>query len=333
MDIEYHYYITFIIALNAGFGKDEAYKIAYSSQYTDDNDTVYEINAGQEDAYENVISQTMDITKPQEERLRIYPLFHFMPGTSDEVWRSSPDRRDGKLHLLNTIPNNQNAKTLLSDAIKSGNFYRIGIATHMFADTFAHQNFVGFKDEFNAMEGFLEGLLPNIGHADAKHQPDIPNLRWQDERLSSKYKNRNNRNIFLEATGCVFDQYCSLAKPPNPTDIRKELMDGIGSAIGKEMEKDTNKLRSQRLKRYKGLLGKVFVEYDEDNWFDAAIRYERDSTTIGTSDAKILYFRKTGFPESDWYHFQEAVKEHQKKAEEILQPTFAKMEVAKLANW
>ena len=144
MDIEYHYYITFIIALRAGFRKEQAYKIAYSSQYTDDNDTTYIINEGREDTYENYISQTMDITKPQEERLRIYPIFHFMPGTSNEIWQLSPDRKDGKFHLLNTIPNNQNAIALLNDALLSGNVYRIGIATHMFADTFAHQNYVGF---------------------------------------------------------------------------------------------------------------------------------------------------------------------------------------------
>ncbi len=33
MDIEYHFYITYIIALRAGFDKNTAYKIAYSSQY------------------------------------------------------------------------------------------------------------------------------------------------------------------------------------------------------------------------------------------------------------------------------------------------------------
>lgn len=241
----------------------------------------------------------------------------------DEVWKSSPDRKDGKFHLLNTIPNNQNASALLSEALSSGNFYRIGTATHMFVDTFAHQNFVGFKDEFNAMQGFLQGLLPNIGHADAKHQPDIPNLRWQDDRLTSKNRIRNNRSIFLEATGCIFDQYCSLAKPPQATALKKALLDDIGNAIGKEMNKDTNAFRSQRLKSYKGLLKKNFIEYNEDHWFDEAVRYESDSSSVGSSDVKTLYFWKEDFQDSDWYKFQEAVKEHQNKAEEILQSTFA----------
>ncbi len=333
MDIEYHYYITFIIALRVGFRKEQAYKIAYSSQYTDDNDTPYKINEGQEDMYENYISQTMNITKPQEERLRIYPIFHFMPGTSNEIWQLSPDRKDGKFHLLNTIPNNQNAVALLSNALQSGNLYRIGIDTHMFADTFAHQNYVGFKDEFNAMKGFLQGLLPNIGHADAKHNPDIPNLIWKETRLTSKNHLRNNKEIFLAATGCIFDQYSSALKPPDADAIKSALLADIGNAIGNEVEADTNKMRSQRYEMYKELLKESFIEYNEDDWFDEAVRYESDPSTIGTSKHKTLYFWKDGYRESDWFFFQEAVREHQNKAIAILKPTFDRMEVAKLGNW
>jgi hypothetical protein len=333
MDFEYHYFITFIIALRAGFGKEDAYKIAYSSQYTDDNDTSYKINEERDGAYENYISQTMDITKPQKERLRVYPIFHFMPGTPEEIWNSSPDRKDGKLHLLNTIPNNQNAVALLSDALKSWNFYRIGIATHMFADTFAHQNFVGFKDEFNAMGGFVEELLPNIGHADAQHNPDIPNLLWNDTRLTSKYILRKNKDIFLTATGCIFDQYCDYTKPDDYASLKKELLADIKNAIGKEAEKDSNKLMSQRLNNYKELLKDSLIEYNEDAWFNNAVRYERDTSTIGAPRTNTLYFWKDGYKNSAWYAFQEAVKEHQNKAKEVLKPTFDRMEVAMMDKW
>ena len=39
MDIEFHYYMTFLIAGKAGFGEEDAFTIAYASQYVDDNDT------------------------------------------------------------------------------------------------------------------------------------------------------------------------------------------------------------------------------------------------------------------------------------------------------
>ena len=44
MDIEFHYYITFILCRQAGYSGDDAYKIAYSSQYTDDNTHHYYVN-------------------------------------------------------------------------------------------------------------------------------------------------------------------------------------------------------------------------------------------------------------------------------------------------
>lgn len=332
MDIEFHYYMTFIIALRAGFTKEQAYKIAYSSQYTDDNDTSYRIRSGEGDYYINDISQTSDITKPQQERLRIYPLFHFMPGTADEIWRSAQGRKDGKLHQLTAIPASQNASALLRDALDSGNIYRIGIASHMFADTFAHQNFVGFKDEFNAMSGFLEGLLPNIGHADAKFSPDIPNLIWKDTRLTSKFALRKNRDIFLSAAASLFDHYDRVAnRPAGPA--KEGLLADVGEAIGAETESGTNKSTSRRLDGYKDLLKESLVEYNEDDWFDEAVRYGPDPQKTGTSESEPLFFCKTDFKESDWYLFQEAVKEHQKRAFALLRPSFENMEIAMLGNW
>ena len=165
MDIEFHYYMTYIIALRSGFKADDAYTIAYSSQYTDHNDYPYEI-VDETFPYKNHISQTMDITKPKDELLRIHPYFHFFPGNKREIVNNSYPRKDGKLHLLNTIPNNMNVKRLFTKSLKSIDFYKIGIATHTYADTFCHQNFVGFKECFNNMEGFLAQIIPSVGHAD-----------------------------------------------------------------------------------------------------------------------------------------------------------------------
>ncbi len=134
MDIEFHYYMTYLIALRAGFKREDAYTIAYSSQYTDDNNYGYRIE-GQNGHYENIISQTSDITKPREERLSIYPIFHFCPGTLSETRLQIPRRADGKYHSMNTVPGNDNAKSILSDAVISGNLYRVGIGAHMYAPT------------------------------------------------------------------------------------------------------------------------------------------------------------------------------------------------------
>jgi hypothetical protein len=46
MEIEFHYHITHLMALRAGFKPGDAFKIAYSSQYTYDNDTPAKSKAG-----------------------------------------------------------------------------------------------------------------------------------------------------------------------------------------------------------------------------------------------------------------------------------------------
>ena len=106
MDIEFHYYMTFLIAAKAGFGPEDARIIAYSSQYVDDNDLIFEISKDKAQYYRNYISQTMNILKPKSKLFRIYPLFHFIPGDP-----SFPGayRRDGNLHWLNTTPDSKNA--------------------------------------------------------------------------------------------------------------------------------------------------------------------------------------------------------------------------------
>lgn len=47
MDIEFHYWVNFIVAMVAGFLKEDAYKIAYSSQLTNYNTKSYTIDVGE----------------------------------------------------------------------------------------------------------------------------------------------------------------------------------------------------------------------------------------------------------------------------------------------
>jgi len=80
MNAEFHYYITRLIAARAGLPPEDAHIVAYSSQYTDDNDIIFKIDKDLPTEYGNYISQTMNILKPRDTLLRIYSLFHFIPG-------------------------------------------------------------------------------------------------------------------------------------------------------------------------------------------------------------------------------------------------------------
>jgi hypothetical protein len=330
MNIEFHYYITYIIALRAGYSDDEAFKIAYSSQYTDDNNREYSINTGKADSYNNYISQTYDITKPRKKLIRIHPMFHFFPGTTDEIVNGSLPRHDGKLHLLNTIPGNKNAQEVFKDAIVSKNLYRIGIGTHMFADTYSHQNFAGVRDSFNEMKGLLSMIIPNVGHADAQHNPDLVNFRWKDKRHTSKYISIDNNARFLDAAEHIFCLFCSLAPQITGRQINKrklELRAEIGQAVSIRNE-------DKRINRYRELIGDGFIEYNKSSWFREAVSIRLVNTTRSPfSRKKRVHLWKGNHKKRDWYRFQQAVKGHQKRSEQVLGPVFARMEVEKINIW
>jgi len=319
MDIEFHYYITYIVALRVGYNPHDAYLIAYSSQYTDDNNKRYEVSEGTSDKYHNYISQTLNILKPATELLRIHPVFHFMPGTKDEVFVDSGRRSDGKLHLLNTIPKNQNACLLLKEALSSKNLYRIGIASHVYSDTFAHQNFIGCNDSFNSIRGAVEKVIPNIGHADAKYGPDWPALSWEDKRLIPSHSEIENKNRFLEAAVSLFKEYCgSLGRTSSAQDV-ESLVKELDKAIGER--DDTNQLSENRIGRYRALIGVNFVEYDKDSWFKEIV-----DRKIGLF--KWIYSWKENYKTSNWFQFQESVKAHQRLTIEKLSPAYEMMELA-----
>ncbi len=354
MDIEFHYYITYIIAARAGFNSKEAYLLAYSSQYVDDNDTILEINKNLPGNYSNYISQTMNILKPKLKLFRIYPLFHFIPG--DPI-KNSTRRKDGKLHYLNTTPNSLNARKILAKALESKNIYRIGIACHAYADTWAHQNFVGYYDEFNAIKGLLQKAAPRIGHVGAGFKPDRPSLTWEDCRLIDSIKKRDNKSIFLAATEHLFLELRKFISPDCALGIieknKESLINDISEAIGEEDE--SNEYRNLRIERYKKLAqrkeygGNELIDYKLDSWIDEAISEKirgfrvRNKNTIIRSiinfiskyftAIKDIYYWKdvVKYKNTNWFKFQEAVKAYQEEATNILrEATFDKME---LENW
>ncbi|MEA1935615.1 MAG: DUF6765 family protein [Thermodesulfobacteriota bacterium] len=331
MNTEFHYYITGIIAHAAGFSPKEAKTIATASEFVDENDVTFTIeDRSSGEPYEVYISQTMNILKPKRKLMRIYPVFHFLPG---DPGSESAYRRDGKMHLLNTTPNNELANNLMDEAFKSTEdmrLYRIGVATHAYADTWAHQNFVGWYDYFNNI-----GLdpKPDIGHADAEHHPDWVAHRWQDERLVNG--DIDNTERFLEAGENLYKKY------QHYTETRKqeiniswsELREWFLDIFGKSNSGPVNWYEEDRIETYRkeySWLG----EFDEDDWFEDAIETKvrglKDSkkglaSTFIIMRDKYFWREDVDKEKTDWFRFQESVKAHQALAMEYLKTTFDKM--------
>lgn len=321
MDTEFHYYMTGIIAHAAGFTEKEARIIAYASEYTDENDeSLRVLDKKTNNIYENYISQTMNILQPKRTLMRIYPVFHFVPGDYDA---KSARRKDGKMHLLVTTPNSEIANELIDTALKVNDetrLHRIGIATHVYADTWAHQNFVGWYDYFNNIG--LD-LKPDIGHADAEHHPDWPSHRWEDNRLVESEIHNTAR--FIEASESIYNKYrqSEALKARQSNTAWDLLREALIDAMGTSFSGCLNWYESDRTKGYRAL-APWLATFDETQWFNEAIQ----KNGIEWVRHRSCCWRETVEKEkTDWFLFQESVKAHQTLAMGHLESIFKKMGV------
>ena len=348
MNIEFHYYMTYLIAVRAGFTPAEAVTIAKAAQEIDDNHIPISVSSGTSAAYMSTLSQTMNILHPHHAS-RIYPVFHFIPGDPDVP---AARRRDGARSPWVTTPNSRLANTMLDTALISGDLYRIGASAHAYADTWAHQNFLGRDDGLNEMPGggVAEVLadrvaLLRIGHALAGHQPDIPDLIWRDERLVNPVVTNVDR--FMDAAAQLFKRFHKFKTgsivPDSDLDLNSLIAD-LRADIGSPT---TNSAPSeQRVGRYKlrslesPYGGVAMPEYRQGEWADAAfveqhadlvIRIEEyiaehagvagDILAFGTR-MPVSWKEPLHYRETEWYRFQEAVKAHLEECWALLKSLF-----------
>lgn len=185
----FHYHITAHLASLAGFSNEDARLLAHSSTMVDYAVLPLPLDAGPEGTY-------------------IMPCTHHYgfggKGSSEEVWipfHFFPDGKDEwKVH-----PHNAAVKELLVAALRSRNLYRIGIALHTYADTWAHQGFSGLREKGNLVDS--SSPLPPIGHAQASRIPDITGLAWLDPRRPDEIQWNGTR--FLEAAEYIYRYLCT----------------------------------------------------------------------------------------------------------------------------
>ena len=352
MDIEFHYYMTYLIAARAGFSPADAAVIAQSAQEIDDNHIPIEVGAGTAQVYEGTISQTMNILRPWHAK-RIYPIFHFIPGDPDAA---SARRVDGARSDWVTTPNSALANEMLDTALRSGDLYRIGASAHAFADTWAHQNFLGKDDAFNEMpiepgESRLEEALDaisilRIGHALAGHKPDIPDLIWTDARLAEPTV--VNADRFLDAAEHLFRKLRGYKNG----DATGAAVDRDAASLVADLKEDigtpstVSAPRAVRIRRYGNRAlttpygAKAIPDYQEGQWSDAAFIEKRsdistrldifmseyagvagDALDFGTR-MQCTWRDAAAYRQTDWFKFQEAVLSHLNECWAVLSKRF-----------
>ena len=280
MDIEFHYYMTYLIAARAGFQPAQALTIAHAAQSVDDNHIQYRITGGAGGDYLNYVSQTMDILKPTSQILRIYPIFHFIPGEPNAL---TARRADARQDPWVTTPDSPVARKMIDSALASNDLYRIGVSAHGYVDTWAHQNFVGRRDSFNDIPGasFAAQFL-NVGHGSAGHQPDQPAREWVDPRLAAPAV--DNRLRFLDAAEALLRRFSLYRNPARPEALlaadAASLRQDLDCAIGPKDPKSDEGLKAARVGRYQQCALQApygatpLPDYAQYGWFNAAVAEE-----------------------------------------------------------
>lgn len=176
MNIDFHYYATFVAACFAGYTLEEAQQIAYVAQYVDVEDSDKLKGNSKLSVISTVQSTISSGTDIREKALKnshqIWTSFHFLPGnldehieyTGDKEWQKgsfdfvsnetisysyvTPDMEHIKSFKRLCLKNSKLVEEMIHDTKKNfeKNLEMIGLRMHVLADTWAHEYFTGTRD-------------------------------------------------------------------------------------------------------------------------------------------------------------------------------------------
>jgi hypothetical protein len=197
MNAEFHYYAVYFLCLRAGMDRERCSDIAFASQYVDNAIVAYDIDDG---GFRYRTEVTQNYIFWDEATLReIYLPFHFVPG---DLERARAERVDGAASRWTVTPDSPLSKELLLAALRTGDDFRLGIALHSYADTWAHQHFSGRIEACNVVDP--SSPLPAAGHLQALRSPDDAVGIWQDRRLRLGLSRVDNCARFLAAARRIY---------------------------------------------------------------------------------------------------------------------------------
>ena len=149
MQIDMHYYGTYAMARAAGLERETAQVIATSAQFVDDNiarDAVTFRDGSRIDT-EATAHHPIDLSnRDDRDQRRVWVPFHFLPGNVGETYTERLKCR------MDSPVVQEMCEHHLIHAERSFGPHLLGIATHVYADTFSHYGFSGVSSRGNRVE-------------------------------------------------------------------------------------------------------------------------------------------------------------------------------------
>ena len=269
MDIDFHFSTVYVLSRWAGFSSGNAKVIAAASEFVDDNisedpkiwATAKEVTPNGvirysgHDLWENLFNE--------EGNEQVWIPYHFLPGLEGET---EEDQLICKKDSALALELEQRLKHL---TFNDPNYaFKLGIGLHVFADTWAHQEFAGITSISNIVKDLVVELFDGdgwknieemgdwiksvaidlaapLGHAGAIHWPDRPYAKWKS---TVKFPDgRDNCDEFMEASERIYGILAAIQQNPQ-TDLSKEQRDILLQAFKQIVVDDPEERNKQWLK-------------------------------------------------------------------------------------
>ena len=337
MQIDFHHATTYVLARSAGFEHPEANIIAYASQYVDDATSAGTVYFNNQAVYNRISSahKMLDCRNSQElANHQVWLAFHFLPGNggkeADENW-------DGDGSFIRKIvcrPNSPIAQDMIRGVIREKNtlygLQRLGVAMHIYADTWAHQGFAGVLNDINEVEDAeetghsgvfgkklgswlrdkLDDVIPPLGHGRANIFPDMPFLQWQYYNGKGEKVERDNTRAFMEAAEqmcCAMQRYIAGDADANVPGLDPGTKSKIHELFVSETDKEGEKRHAGWLKAIRSgafSFGAADLEYTPRG------RHSWKAQALGTSHDLPVHKYSNAFLHSNWKLFHDAIQAH-----------------------
>ncbi|MDF2547484.1 MAG: hypothetical protein K0R93_2382 [Anaerosolibacter sp.] len=323
MQRDFHYYSIYTLCRLAGIKPEESEIIAYASQHTDDAIYSHELTFESGGRFQQQMSahKILDLgIFKKEVGYEILMPFHFLPGLEG----------DDFFEQIRCRQNSKTAKAVIEDTLetlaKPYGLHRLGIALHMYADTWAHQNFSGLRKPHNEVEALkyenrkysifeefgsniFSELLPPIGHAQAFTCPDEPYLVWSYKPHGYESVIRiDNLNRFMDAVLHIYEFLSQNIREQMPQIFKEDpkswkTVEGRVRYIFAMRGTLEERVRIWEKKLMEGYFGfRAAVQYDERQWFRRAV------TVLDKSAMK--FDKNEEFAYSDWKYFHDGLTVH-----------------------
>lgn len=343
MQIDFHHGITYVIARLAGFEHLDAQKVAYSAQYVDDavDKGLLRFDNGAMFNCASSAHKMLDYRNMEQlSNRRCWVPFHFLPGNGGMPAGQNP--QGSFINKLICRPNSHVAQDMLASCLankdKPFGLQQLGIAMHVYADTWAHQDFVGIVDEFNDVydinvrndvphttwtskvsdffgdlwddtkSGLVGDTLP-LGHGSVLSFPDLPYLHWDyKRRKDGQVVERRNYELFLDAAEhmCRFMQRWLGQEPEGLSDEDKIQLSTLMRTIIDENAENRHQQWLDAITNGAFRFGPQPLDYiaeGEGSWKHTALGEPID-------ERKNQYRYNHDFLSSDWKYFHDALLVH-----------------------